>query len=310
VARALAPIETTIAHWKAFAAARQSAHRLKELLSCHPKTEDTLALPPPERELRVERLCVAPPGIGEPTLKNINFSLESGDALGVIGASGSGKSTLARALVGVWRPSHPGGSVRLDGATLDQWQRDELGRHIGYMPQDVELFAGTIAENIARFSPEAASPDIIEAARAAHAHDMIVRLPAGYQTRIGESGKALSGGERQRVALARALFGKPFLLVLDEPNANLDANGDQALGQAIVEVRKRGGIAVIIAHRPSALAAVNKVLVLADGQCRAFGPKDEILRSALHVVPHNAGCDSNESHAGSQQHAHEDRKAS
>jgi PrtD family type I secretion system ABC transporter len=289
VSRALAPIETSIAHWKGFVSARQAAHRLAELLVEASTGEDKrIALPAPERQLHVEQLFVASPGEREPILKSVSFKLESGDALGVIGPSGSGKSTLARALVGVWRPSHPASSVRLDGAALDQWQVETLGRHIGFMPQDIELFQGTIAENVARFDPHATSESVVRAAKAAGVHDMIVHLSDGYQSRIGEGGRTLSGGERQRVALARALYGDPFLVVLDEPNANLDANGDQALGEAILAIRNRGGIAVVIAHRPSALAAVNKVLMLANGQVRAFGAKDDVLRSVLQVVPQEA----------------------
>ncbi|MGL4396805.1 MAG: ATP-binding cassette domain-containing protein, partial [Hyphomicrobium sp.] len=223
---------------------------------------------------------------------------DRGDALGVIGPSGSGKSTLARGLVGVWLPMNPASSVRLDGAALDQWQPEKLGRHIGYMPQDVELFEGTVAENIARFDPEATSEMVVSAAKAAGAHDLIVRLSNGYQTRIGESGRSLSGGERQRVALARAMFGNPFLVILDEPNASLDAAGDAALTEAILAVRRRGGIAIVIAHRPSALAAVNKVLVLNNGQTRAFGPKDEVLRNILQTVPQGTALPDGQAAAG------------
>ena len=286
VSRALAPIETAIAHWKGFVTARLSAKRLADLLTAAEEILPTVVeLPAPTRQLQVETLVVAPPGQPEPILKGVAFALEKGDALGVIGPSGSGKSTLARALVGVWRPSNAVGAVRLDGASLNQWAPEKLGRHIGYMPQDVELFDGTIAENIARFDPNATSDSVVAAAKSAGSHDLIVRMANGYQTRIGEAGRSLSGGERQRVALARALYGNPFMVILDEPNASLDAAGDSALTDAILSVRRRGGISVVIAHRPSALAAVNKVLVLANGQTRAFGPKDEVLRNILQSVP-------------------------
>ena len=290
VSRSLAPIETAIAHWKGFVSTRLSAKRIGDLLAAVGEMQrDVVDLPAPQRQLQVESLVVGSPGVPEAIIKNVAFTLERSDALGVIGPSGSGKSTLARALVGVWRPINPASSVRLDGAALDQWTPEKLGWHIGYMPQDVELFDGTIAENIARFDPDATSDGVVAAAKAAGAHDLIVRLANGYQTRIGESGRALSGGERQRVALARALYGNPFLVVLDEPNASLDAAGDAALTEAILSVRRRGGIAIVIAHRPSALAAANKVLVLANGQTRAFGPKDEVLRSILQTVPQGSG---------------------
>lgn len=289
VSRALAPIETAIAHWKGFMSARQATRRINELITLVGDIDkDVVQLPPPTRQLQVESLVVGSPGVPEAIIKNVSFTLDRTDALGCIGPSGSGKSTLARALVGVWRPMNPASAVRLDGAELDQWTSEGLGRHIGYMPQDVELFDGTIAENIARFDPAATSEKVVAAAKAAGAHDLIVRLSNGYQTRIGEAGRSLSGGERQRVALARALYGDPFLVVLDEPNASLDAAGDAALTEAILSVRRRGGIAIVIAHRPSALAAVNKVLVLANGQTRAFGPKDEVLRSILQTVPPGA----------------------
>lgn len=292
VSRALAPIETAIAHWKGFISARLATRRINELITIVGEIDkDVIQLPPPTRQLQVENLVVGSPGVPEAILKNVSFTLDRTDALGCIGPSGSGKSTLARALVGVWRPMNPASAVRLDGAELDQWTSEGLGRHIGYMPQDVELFDGTIAENIARFDPAATSDKVVAAAKAAGAHDLIVRLSNGYQTRIGEAGRSLSGGERQRVALARALYGDPFLVVLDEPNASLDAAGDAALTEAILSVRRRGGIAIVIAHRPSALAAVNKVLVLANGQTRAFGPKDEVLRSILQTVPQGAGQD-------------------
>lgn len=289
VSRALAPIESAIGHWKSFVSARISAKRLGDLLTAAGESDDNVVdLPPPQNTLQVEALVVAPPGQREPILKGVTFALERGDALGVIGPSGSGKSTLARALVGVWQPFTPAAAVRLDGAALDQWTAERLGCHIGYMPQEVELFEGSVADNIARLDANASSDAVVAAAKASGSHDLIVRLSDGYQTRMGESGKALSGGERQRVALARALYGNPFLVVLDEPNASLDAAGDNALTDAIVSVRKRGGIAVVIAHRPSALAACNKVLVMANGQARAFGPKDEVLRNTLQQVPPQA----------------------
>lgn len=292
VSRSLAPIETAIAHWKGFVSARLASRRLADLLNAVGDLDrKVVALPPPTRQLQVESLVVGTPGSNEAILKNVSFALERTDALGVIGPSGSGKSTLARALVGVWRPMNPASAVRLDGASIDQWTPETLGKHIGYMPQDVELFDGTIAENIGRFDPNATSESVVDAARAAGAHDLIVRLANGYQTRIGEAGRSLSGGERQRVALARALYGNPFLVVLDEPNASLDSAGDAALTEAILSIRRRGAIAIVIAHRPSALAAVNKVLVLAGGQTRAFGPKDEVLRSILQTVPPGAAPD-------------------
>lgn len=290
VARALSPIETSITHWKGFVAARQAIARLGDLLLAmrQQEHESVVALPAPANDVRVEQIVVAAPGQTDPILRNVSFSIEKGDALGVIGPSGSGKSTLARALVGVWLPLNPNGAVRVDGASLDQWRPEALGKHIGYMPQDVELFSGTVAENIARFEGDATSEKVVAAAIAAGAHDTIVRLPDGYQTVIGDGGRSLSGGERQRVALARALYGDPFLVVLDEPNANLDANGEAALAEAISSVRMRGGVAIVIAHRPSALAAVNRVLMLQDGQVRAFGPRDEVLRSVLQPAAKSA----------------------
>lgn len=210
-------------------------------------------------------------------MQDVAFSLKGGDGLGIIGPSASGKSSLARLMVGVWQPVR--GKVRLDRAALDQWSPEALGQHIGYLPQNVELFDGTIAENISRFQAEADADAIIAAARSAGVHQLIVSLPEGYETSIGEAGASLSAGQRQRVALARALYRDPFLVVLDEPNSNLDSEGEEALTVAILGVRSRGGIAVVIAHRASALAAVDKVLVLNQGRQLAFGPKDEVLRA-------------------------------
>lgn len=286
MSRALAPVETAIAHWRGFVAARQARVRLIELFrAVEDPDHPVVALPAPAKSLQVQGLTVAAPGDVKPIIHGISFALTAGDGVGVIGPSASGKSTLARALVGVWQPVRMGGVVRLDGASLDQWTPDALGKHIGYLPQSIELFAGTVAENIARFDPDATSEAIIAAAKDAGVHDLIVQLPKGYQTEIGEGGSGLSAGQRQRVALARALYGRPFLVVLDEPNSNLDAHGEAALTEAIRSVRSRNGIAVVIAHRPSALAGVDKVLAMSGGQMQAFGPKEEVLRKILATVP-------------------------
>ena len=289
MARSLAPVETAITHWRGFVAARQARQRLMELFQVMGKERgEMVALPSPKRSLTVQGLTVAAPGGSRPIIQGVSFGLNAGDAVGVIGPSASGKSTLARALVGVWQPIPMGGSVRLDGASLDQWPVEALGRHIGYLPQTIELFSGTIAENISRFDPEAKSEQIVAAAKAAGVHEMIVHLPEGYQMQIGDSGAGLSAGQRQRIALARALFGDPFLVVLDEPNSNLDAQGDAALTEAIRSVRTRNAIAIVIAHRPSALAGVDKVLAMANGQVQAFGNKEEVLRKILAPVPGHA----------------------
>ncbi|QND68644.1 type I secretion system permease/ATPase [Mesorhizobium loti] len=273
--RALAPIELAIAHWKGFVNARQAWARLTQLLALLPETATSVDLPAPTSTLKVEAIGVTPPGERRVVVQDASFALEKGAGLGIVGPSASGKSSLVRAIAGIWLPMR--GTVRLDGATLDQWSPEELGSHIGYLPQDVQLFDGTIAENIARFEPQAASDKILAAARAAGVHDLVVHLPEGYETRIGEAGSALSAGQRQRVALARALYGDPFLVILDEPNSNLDAEGEAALTEAIQGVRARGGIAVVVAHRPSALASLDQVLVMANGRVQAFGPKNEVL---------------------------------
>jgi ABC-type protease/lipase transport system fused ATPase/permease subunit len=214
-------------------------------------------------------------------LFDVSFAVRAGSALGVIGPSASGKSSLARLLVGIWQPLR--GKVRLDGAALEHWDPDQLGAHIGYLPQDIELFPGSVKDNIARFTPNPSPEAIIDAATAARIHDMILRLPDGYDTQIGEGGLSLSAGQRQRLALARALYGDPFLLVLDEPNSNLDAVGDEALTEAILGVRARGGIVIVIAHRPSALAGCDVVLVMSEGRVQSFGPKDEVLSKVMRL---------------------------
>lgn len=278
VSRALAPIEIAIANWRGFLAARHSSDRLSKLMSLIPEHDAFLTLPEPQRSLTVEGIWVAAPGERRPVVQDVSLALEAGDGLGIIGPAAAGKSTLARALVGAWLPLR--GVIRLDGAALDQWPPESLGRHIGYLPQDVELFAGTVAQNIARFDPKATSDAIVEAASQAGVHSLILRLPDGYQTQIGDGGTALSAGQRQRIALARALYGNPFLIVLDEPNSNLDATGDAALVQAIAAARSRDGIVIVVTHRQSVLASLNRLLVLGDGHVRAFGPRDEVLREA------------------------------
>jgi ATP-binding cassette subfamily C protein len=278
-ARALAPVDLAIANWKAFTAARQSWHALKQLLALFPVAEVPMPLPAPRQTLTVDSASAAPPGTQRLAAANINFVLNAGNGLGIIGPSGSGKSSLARLLVGVWQPVR--GRICLDGAAYDQWSGEALGQHVGYLPQDVELLTGTIAENIARFAPDAPSEAIIAAAKAAGVHDLIVSMPEGYGTWIGEQGASLSAGQAQRIALARALYGDPFLVVLDEPNSNLDAEGDEALTRAIVGVRARKGIVVVVAHRPSAIAALDMILAMNQGRQIEFGPKDETLAKVL-----------------------------
>ncbi|MDO8533427.1 MAG: type I secretion system permease/ATPase [Xanthobacteraceae bacterium] len=278
-ARALAPVDLAIANWRGFVAARQSWQRLTRLLELLPVREQPMALQAPGKSLVVENASAAPPGDNKIVVQDVNLKLESGNGLGIIGPSGSGKSSLARMLVGVWQPVR--GKIRLDGAALEQWTPETLGRHIGYLPQDVELLTGTVAQNIARFEPGADPEAVIAAAKAAGVHDLIVNLREGYDTQIGEQGGALSAGQAQRIALARALFGVPFLVVLDEPNSNLDAEGDAALTNAILGVRKRGGIVVVIAHRPSAIAGIDHLLMMNKGRTQALGPKNEILSKVL-----------------------------
>ena len=278
-ARALAPVDLAIAHWKSFVAARQSWHRLNSLLEQMPVRGSPTQLQTPTSRLSVEGVAIVAPGDQRPIVQDVTFALGAGNGLGVIGPSGSGKSSLIRALVGVWQPIR--GKVRLDGAALDQWSSDMLGPHIGYLPQDVELFTGTVAQNICRFDPQAKSDGIIAAAKEAGVHEMIIKMRDGYNTQVGEQGKALSAGQAQRVALARALYGDPFLIVLDEPNSNLDTEGDEALTRAVRGARERGAIVVVVAHRPIGIEAVDQVLVLKDGRMQAFGPKEQVLAQVL-----------------------------
>jgi ABC-type protease/lipase transport system fused ATPase/permease subunit len=264
-----------VASWKNVTAARLARERILEILRLAPNREEGMALPAPEGKLRAERVSYAPPGTNKPILTNVSFAIEVGDSLGVIGASASGKSTLARLLIGAWPCS--GGLVRLDGADIYSWPRGDLCRYIGYLPQDVELFGGTVRQNIARLS-EGDPRVVVEAAKLAHAHNMILSLPKGYDTDVGEQGAKLSGGQRQRIGLARALYGDPRLIVLDEPNSNLDAKGEEALLHTLRELKRRQVTVVIVAHRPSIIAQVDKMLALRDGAVEAFGPRDEVMR--------------------------------
>ncbi|WP_245456500.1 type I secretion system permease/ATPase [Mesorhizobium sp. M2A.F.Ca.ET.043.05.1.1] len=273
--RALAPVDLAIANWKGFVSARQGWQRLAKVLAAMPAETEPLQLPAPNANVTMQNAMIAAPGVQRLLVQDASFAMEAGHGLGIIGPSGSGKSTLVRALVGAWQPV--GGRVKLDGADLDQWSSQERGRHIGYLPQDVELFAGTVAENISRFEPETDADAIIAAAKAAGAHDLIVSFRQGYETEIGEHGEALSAGQRQRIALARALYRDPFLVVLDEPNSNLDMDGEQALIRAMLGVRERGGVVVIVAHRPNVLAAVDFIMAMNQGRVHEFGPKDEVF---------------------------------
>ncbi|NKJ38681.1 type I secretion system permease/ATPase [Rhizobium sp. SG570] len=277
LARALQPIEQVIGNWRAMVAARQSWRRLEEVFKLFPPEAERTALPAPSKSLSIEGVFAAPPGERQRmTVQNVSFRAEAGMAIGVIGPSASGKSSLVRAITGVW--PHARGKICLDGAALDQWPSDLRGRHIGYMPQSSDLFPSTIALNIARLNRDASHDAIIAAAQAAGVHDMIVALPDGYETQVGDNGVNLSAGQRQRVALARALYGDPFLVVLDEPNSNLDMDGDRALAQAIAGVKARGGIVIVVAHRNSVLAQIDMLLVMENGVAKAFGSRDRVLR--------------------------------
>jgi PrtD family type I secretion system ABC transporter len=292
--RALAPIDQVISHWRTVLRARQAYQRLKQALPAQNDSVPPLQLPAPVGSLSVSHLTKLAPEnsrLGsEPRraiLKDVSFSLEPGDALGIIGPSASGKTTLARILIGAWFPDQ--GEVRLDGALFDYWDRDALGRYIGYLPQNVELLAGTVQQNIARFDPEARDEEIIAAAQMAGVHGMILKLPEGYETRTGPGSTVLSGGQVQRVGLARALFRLPKVVVLDEPNSNLDAEGDAALATAIERLRLAGSVVVVMAHRPSAIAAVNKLLMLVNGTIVEFGAKEDVLRKVTRAVPVGVG---------------------
>lgn len=272
--RALAPIEMAVAQWKTAASARSAHERLSKLLSGPAEAPRTL-LPEPTGVLRVENLTVVAPGSDAVVVRGASFEILPGQVVAVVGPTGSGKSSLARALVGAWEPA--AGCVRLDGSDIRHYDPDQLGRCLGYLPQDVELLAGSVRDNIARFRPDADDHAVIDAAGLAHAHPMIQRLPKGYDTQVGEDGVALSGGQRQRVGLARALFGAPALVVLDEPNANLDGEGDAALAQAVVAMRRTNRTVVVVTHKPNLLQVADLVIVMHEGVIRDFGPRDVVL---------------------------------
>ncbi|MGJ0428298.1 type I secretion system permease/ATPase [Methylobacter sp.] len=280
--RALAPIDLMIATWKGFISARSQYQRLNEMLKQNPVDQEKMTLPDPQGRLQAEAAVVVPPGAKLPAIKGISLSIEKGDAVGVLGSSGAGKSTFARALLGIWPTTD--GTIRLDGAEIFTWNRQQLGNFIGYLPQDIELFDGTISENIARFG--AVDPEkVVEAAKMADVHELILRLPEGYDTFIGANGGNLSGGQRQRVGLARALYGNPILVVLDEPNSNLDEQGEKALENAIQKLKERKSTVIIITHRHNVLAKVDKLLILQDGALAVYGPRDQVI---AHLQKQNA----------------------
>lgn len=272
--RALAPVEVLIANWKQLVSARAAYGRLAELLQVYPARVAGMPLPRPEGVVLVENAATAAPGSRVLILKNVSFSLKAGEIVAVIGPSASGKSTLARLLVGVWPPL--AGSVRLDGAEVFKWNKDELGRHLGYLPQDIELFDGTVAENIARFG-DIDSERVLAAAQAAGVHDLVLLLPMGYDTPLGDGGSALSGGQKQRIGLARALYGDPALIVLDEPNSNLDDQGEAALAETLRRLKAEKRTVVIITHRMSTLAVADSILVMHEGTVKLHGPRDQVL---------------------------------
>lgn len=285
--RALAPIEQAIGGWPLVQRARQGWSRLKQLLETTPEETALTALPRPAANLDVNQITVFAPGQPKASLRMLSFQLKPGQALGVIGPSASGKSTLARVITGIWRPAS--GSVRLDGAALDQYEPDVLGQYVGYLPQDVVLFDGTIAENIARLAPEPDDAAVVRAAQKAGAHDLILQLPDGYDTRILSGGARLSGGQKQRIGLARAFYGEPELLVLDEPNSNLDAHGADALNLAIRQAKADGKAVVIMAHRPAGIAECDMILILDGGVAKAYGPRDEVLKANVRNYAQVAG---------------------
>jgi PrtD family type I secretion system ABC transporter len=286
--RALAPVEMAISGWKAMIEARAAYGRLVKMMEAVESRETPMPLPAPEGRLSIERVVFAR-SIANPILKGISFELAAGESMGLIGPSAAGKSTLARVVMGIWPPFS--GTVRIDGANIAEWDRTHLARHVGYLPQDVELFSGTVAENIARLGdPSNCTDDIIAAAKKAMVHELILRLPDGYDTNIGPEGTVLSGGQRQRIALARALFGDPRLVVLDEPNSNLDSEGEEALMACMQRLKEDNVTLIVVTHRPSILTSIDKILVLRDGRAELFGPRQEVMArlsrgGVLPIVP-------------------------
>jgi len=283
--RALQPVEQVVGSWRNLVSARSAFLRVRELLSANPPRETGISLPRPSGRLAVEALTFVPPLSNKPILRGVAFAIEPGEVLGIIGPSGAGKSTLARHIVGVLKPS--AGAVRLDGSDVSVWGRTSLGQHLGYLPQDIELFSDTVAANISRFQ-DGDDREIILAAQMAGVHEMILRLPDGYDTQVGEGGAILSGGYRQRIGLARAVYGNPSLIVLDEPSSNLDADGDAALTDCIVQLRQRGTTVVIISHRPNTIGVVDKILVLREGVAEMFGPRAEVMARLTRPMPVHA----------------------
>ena len=281
--RALQPVEQIVGSWRNLVGARNAYHRVRDLLAASSPSDPNLELPRPEGLLTVENLSFAVPGnTSKLILRGVSFRVEPGEVLGVIGPSGAGKSTLVRQIVGVMSPS--AGAVRLDGADVSTWPKESLGRYVGYLPQDVELFADTVAANISRFQ-QGEDAEIFDAAQMAGMHTMILRLAKGYDTQVGVGGAVLSGGYRQRIGLARAVYGKPSLVVLDEPSSNLDAEGDAALADCILQLKRRGTTVVIVSHRPTTVGVVDKVLVLKDGVAEMFGPRAEVMSRLTRPVP-------------------------
>ena len=284
--RALAPLERIVGSWKQLIDAHEAYKRLDQLLLEYEPPTPVTKLPQPTGMLSVESVSFSPLGSPTAILLNINFQVQAGDFIGILGPSGAGKSSLARLLVGIWKPVS--GTVRLDGADVYNWDREDFGRHVAYQPQDTELFAGTVRDNIARFLPDATDEDVVAAAIQADAHELILRLPKGYDTDLGEGGAVLSAGQRQRVGLARTLFGNPKLIVLDEPNANLDSEGEAALLRAVGRAKERGATILLISHKPSIFSLANKLMVLVGGHITDFGPRDEVLSRIMPKRPQQA----------------------